>query len=395
MIYRALKYPWRIARKKLADWKTYRFVADRAENNLQDDSFEFDAFRNKILGFLNSLKTDESGVRFKYSHAASCPTLYASAYACMTYSLLNRLDDIQPATKLNWISYFNTFQSAEDGLFYDEAVENEYYNNSDWWGARHLAVHMISAYTQLGAKPAYPFGFLKPFYDLTFLDGFLRENEKFFIGRMDNDFDNKLMNIASLLQYQRDFWADKSAGDAIRHIQKFLLDRLNPDTGIWGDSIINDPISRSRKVQFAYHLFPLFWYDNIFSFDYKKITEVTLLTQNKFGGFGVQPNSSACDDIDSVDILVRFAKFSGRYDSQLIESLKRAMTWNLLNQVADGGLVFRLNEPFTYGHQELSSGKNQGAVFPTWFRTLNMAYLCKGLDIPSDFKTTRCPGYEF
>lgn len=277
----------------------------------------------------------------------------------------------------------------------DPVVQNEYYNDSDWWGARHLAVHMISAYTQLGAKPRHPFKFLSPFYDLTYLEKFLQDNVSAFDGDMNNDFDNKLMNLSCVLQYQRDFWNDKRAGEAVRFIQEFLLKKVNPETGIWGDSVIDTDVIRSRKVQFAYHLFPLFLYDNIFKFDIDKVAEITLLTQNKFGGYGVKPNSSACDDIDSIDILVRFTKLTTVPWPTIEQSLQRGMRWNLLNQVDDGGFVFRLNEGFMYGHAELSSMANQGAIFPTWFRTLNMAYLCKGLGVPSDFKIVRCPGYEF
>jgi len=33
---------------------------------------------------------------------------------------------------------------------------------------------------------------------------------------------------------------------------------------------------------------------------------------------------------------------------------------------SNGGFVFRLYELFTYGHEEMSSELNQGAMFPTW-----------------------------
>jgi hypothetical protein len=216
-----------------------------------------------------------------------------------------------------------------------------------------------------------------------------------FLGEMNNDFDNKLMNIGCLLQYQRDVWNDERAGAAVTFIQQFLIQKINPQTGIWGDSIIDNPVQRSRKVQFAYHLFPLFFYDKKLNFDFKKITKVTLQTQNKFGGFGVAVNSSACDDIDSVDILVRVFNFEKNCESEINEALKKGLKWILLNQMNDGGFVFRLNENFTYGHQQLSSIKNEGAIFPTWFRTLSLAYLCRFLNIPSDFKIVKCPGYEF
>ena len=395
MIIRILKYPVRVIRRKWKAWNNYRFVSARAKMAHQETRFEFDEYSDRTIKFIESLKTDHSGVRFRYSHSCNKPTLYASSYACQTFSLLGRLNLHSPNVRNSWVEYFNSFQREKDGLFYDEAVRNEHYDNSDWWGARHLAVHMMSAYTQLGARPRHPFRFLQPYYDLPYLERFLIDNNQAFEGDMNNDFDNKLMNLYSAMQYQRDFWGDQQAGRCAEFLQRYLLRKLNTQTGIWGDADITDASLRSRKVQFAYHLFPLYWYDNIYSFDVNKIKDVTLATQNKFGGYGVQPNSSACDDIDSVDILVRFSAFSKKQDERVQASLRRGMHWNLLNQVADGGFVFRLNEQFTYGHEELSSLANQGAIFPTWFRTLNMAYLCNGLNIPAPFNITRCPGYEF
>ncbi|MFM6671549.1 MAG: hypothetical protein ACKPJO_15710, partial [Dolichospermum sp.] len=69
--------------------------------------------------------------------------------------------------------------------------------------------------------------------------------------------------------------------------------------------------------------------------------------------------------------------------------------WVLCNQVKDGGFVFRLYEPFSYGHKETSSTENQGAMLPTWFRILCLVYLLNYLKISNDFVITKCPGYEF
>ncbi len=393
MIYKAIKYPLRIVLKRYNDWNTFRYVSSRAKSF--EGSFEFNEFKSRVLLFINNLRTDESGVRFRYSDTNEQPTLYASAYACMTYSLLGELDSQGTTLKESWVAYFDSFQNSKDGLFYDQVVRNEHYDNSDWWGARHLALHMISAYTDLGAKPRYRFHFLEQFYDLEYLQKWLKENESMFEGDLNNDFDNRLMNIGCLLQYQRDSWQDDKAANAIRFIQEFLRNKINTETGIWGESPLGNSVQCSRKVQFAYHLFPLFFYDDLYSFDFNKIAEATLRTENRFGGYGVAINSSACDDIDSVDILIRIAKLAPKYEGAISDSIRRGLKWILLNQMSDGGFVFRLNEPFVYGHQQLSSTKNSGAVFPTWFRTLSLAYICRFLNIPSEFQIRRCPGYEF
>jgi hypothetical protein len=396
MIKRILKYPFRIARQQFQTWQNERYVTDRVNHHSRDiDSFNFPALKNNVVQFLRSLQTDDSGVRYRYAASCTEPTLYSSAYACMTYSLLNELSRFDLATRKNWIEYFNSFQRQDTGLFYDPQVDNKHFNDSDWWGARHLVLHMISAYTDLGERPVYPFRFLEPYYNHHFLHHWLLENDEKFTGSMDHDFDNKLMNIVCLLQYQRDFWKDETAARAVKYIQQELIKKINPQTGLWGDSHLEDPAIRSRKVQFAYHLFPIFFYDDLYPFDIPKIIDVVLKTGNAFGGYGVRANSSACEDIDSLDILVRLSRFSEALESGVQVSLKKNFRWTTANQMEDGGFVFRLNEKFVYGHEQMSSKKNEGAIFPTWFRTLSLAYLNKYFELPGDFKITRCPGYEF
>ncbi len=130
-----------------------------------------------------------------------------------------------------------------------------------------------------------------------------------------------------------------------------------------------------------------------------RIIDSCLRTQNKFGGFGVPANSSACEDIDSIDPLVRLY-FLGNYRKEEIKkSLERAIVWVLVNMNEDGGFVFRRMEPFVYGHKLMSSGKDESAMFPTWFRTLSLAYLAKALPTSFlgkfDWQFIRCPGYQF
>ena len=200
------------------------------------------------------------------------------------------------------------------------------------------------------------------------------------------------MNVVTALQYQRDFWQDKRAGLALDFIQKYLLTKINPKTGLWGNYDTNDKNDLSRMIQFAYHLFPVYFYDKIDIPDKEGIIDYTLKTQNIYGGFGVKLNSTACEDIDSIDILIRFANQTDYKNRETISALKKAFIWILANQNVDGGYVFIRNESFHYGHSEMSSGRNESAMFPTWFRTLTIAYLSNYL-FGSQFKIVDAPGY--
>lgn len=358
------------------------------------NNFDYFSIKPKISGLLELLGDSELPFMYRYSQSCSQPTLYASAYACMTKSMLGDLADLDDQQKADWVRYFDSFQEQRVGLFYDPVIQNEIYADTDWWGARHLALHMISAYTDLGARPRYPFKFLESYYDKDGMRRWLDQYEWASEAIGHGDPDNKIMNIGCLLQYQRDAWKDENAGLAVENLKTYLREKLNPDTGMWGGFSPDEKHQRSRMVQFAYHLLPIFFYDGDFDFDADRIVGIVLRTQNRFGGFGVQPNSSACEDIDSIDLLIRFHPFvSSGLQKQIEAALNKAFSWVLLNQAEDGGFIFRLNEKFVYGHHETSSLAGDGALFPTWFRTLSLLYLANFFGIDHNFRYNRCPGY--
>lgn len=373
----------RIEKNVAARVRAARFLAAEADLALR-------AALDRVLEFVQRHRVDEFS--YLYSLSATRPTLYSSVYACLTLSILGRLKELPAEQKRRWVAFFDSFQSA-DGLYYDPAVRNELYDDTDWWGARHLALHMISAYTDLGGRPRHRFRFLEPYCDLPRMKAWLDQSDWDTSFAYEDDTDNKIMNIGSLLQYQRDAWGDSRAGEAVSFLQDYLKERVNPDTGMWGTWDVGDPYQLSRMVQFAYHLYPLFLYDKK-SLGYPgRIVDHVLKTQNALGGFGLLANSSACEDIDSIDILCRLAPELPERRAEIDQALNRALRWVLCNQVEDGGFVFRLYEPMTYGHREMSAGENQGALFPTWFRTLSLAYLARHFSC-TGFHITPAPGLE-
>ncbi len=367
----------------------------KKSNHVTIDSFNFKNFKCQIICFLKSMQAGEL-YQYKYSASCSKPTLYASSYACMTFSLLGELSKLSSEEKNDWRLYFDSFQSHSDGLFYDKAIQNEVFNIADWWGARHLALHMIAAYTELGFKPRYPFLFLEKYYDHATIQKWLDQFNWNDASIGAEDLDNKIMNIGCLLQYQRDSWGDARAADSVVFLKQYLRSKLNVNSGMWGNFDHEDPHQCSRMVQFAYHLFPIFFYDGDYNFDCELIVNLVLKTRNKLNGFGVNLNSSACEDIDSIDLLIRLHEYCTPATRVKVgEVIRDAFAWVMLNQVEDGGFVFRLEENFEYGSPETSSIKNKGAMLPTWFRTLSVAYMSDYLTKARLFTITKCPGYEF
>lgn len=353
-------------------------------------NFNYDQIKLDTLSYVKSLNINH--LEYKYSKNSNIPSLYSSVYTLLIYSLYDEIKDLSVHEIKKWGNYINSFQNEEDGLYYDSNIRNEYYDDSDWWGARHLNLHIINALMVLNIKPKYEFKFLTKYYDLQYTQKWLSSfnwDQKF---SHENDIDNKLMNIVISLQFQRDCFNDNKAGSTVEFIQHFLYSKINPSTGMWGTYDIHNKEDLSRMVQFAYHLFPIFFYDDIIDFQYNKIIDFTLRTQNKYGGFGVKLNSSACEDIDSIDILIKFSKFTNYKSEEIKKALQRAFIFVLGNQNEDGGFVFRRDEKFWYGHYEMSSGVNESAIFPTWFRTLSIAYLSEYFKI-GNYNIVKSPGY--
>ena len=355
-------------------------------------NFDFSKIKRKTLNYVKRLRCNSGDFEYGFSFSSSHPNLYSSAYACMLFSLFGELKNYSLKCKDRWIHYFNSHQSREDGLFRDESISNPIFETEDWWGARHLACHMIIAYTALGGKPKYDFSFLQPFYDPRYTIKWLESRNW---GEKIDYTGNEIMNHGVLLQYSRDVFHNSEAGNALTIIIEWLSKRINPATGLWGTISLNTPTNRSKIVQAAYHILPLFFYDRYAVPSRDKLIDNLLRTQNSIGGFGVCLNSSACEDIDTVEPLIRLTKQTNYRREDIKIALLKFLPWLFVNQNDDGGYVFRRHEPLTYGHIRLSSKSDESNLFATWFRTLCLAYVINFLQADDIFHFTNAPGYEF
>jgi len=339
---------------------------------------------------------------WRASLSADQPTLYSACYAVLIHSLLNTLDSADHA---EWIVGFNQCQD-EDGLYRDPVIFNEgwYADDPLWCGRPHLTCHVLMALAALDAVAPREMFFLAPYRDPDRLRRWLQErdwNERVaFTG-------NEVMNIGTLLQYARDFHGDVQAGKAVDAMLDWLdTHHVNPSTGLWGSLDISDPVKRSHAVQAAYHWWPLYFYDRRPVPFAEEAINSLLATQNPQGGFGwgihnpENPfDSSACEDIDSMDPLARLSQCTPHRRDEIHRALEKAVTWVLSNQASDGGFVFTRNRAFSHGHPAMSAGPGQASLFPTWFRLLSLAIAAQALPdhslarIPWQFLS--CPGMQF
>jgi len=351
--------------------------------------------REKTLWFTEQMHFQSRPYgQYRYSPSGQSPLLYASVYACLLRDLYNDMSQLSFSEKQDWICYITNHQH-EDGLFKDAAIANQLAETADWWGWRHLTLHTVMALDALGTVASKKLSFLKQFKNRSVIVKWL--NNRDWNGNVAN-VSNEIQNYCALIQYARDYHDESWAEDAL-NIFYDELDRLqDANTGSWGKKIGNSNLL-SITVQAGYHIWLLYFYDKKQINFADKIIDCCLSTQNKLGGFGPFLNSSACEDIDSIDPLVRLYGLTSHRRSEVKNACESAIAWILANMNRDGGFVFRRNEPFMYGHENMFSGINESSMFATWFRSLSLAYISKVLPnlqvVAFPWKFLSCPGYQF
>lgn len=359
--------------------------------------WNFPRFQAEIMKYMGDMHIGTHAYKYSASRQESC--LYASVYAVMTEGLLGTLYERKASELKEWADYLNSFQSPEDGLYYDPSLTGASYEHqgawNEGWGKHHLMGHMIIALARLGHTPKYPLKYLEKYYDTEYLtawmDGFDFSGDVWTVS-------NYFMNLYSVLEYARDYMGERRADDAVRTMAQWLLDRQHPETGMWHIQKFDtlDHLGKLKVVRAAYHFFPLFVYEQITLPYQAKIVDSILPLQNSWGGWTVEKgNSGACEDIDAVEPLIRFASVCPELSKDIRAAVIRSMVWQFACRNADKGFSFYLRSGHEYGgHPSTSSLRDESSMFATWFRTLCIAYETRFLGMSAPFKIGRYPGYE-
>jgi spore maturation protein CgeB len=360
-----------------------------APNTLVSDLFD------GALAFTDSLRVPSAGPgRYLYSPAGTQPLAYASTYAVLLRHLLGDLDDLTNEERGEWAAYLNGFQCS-DGLYRDPVLASAMAEQEDWWGWRHLTAHVVSALACLDSRPERRF---------TFLDEICRPGRAgSWIAsqaweRQPDSASNSVMNRGVLLQYERDFCSRPEAGFALEEFYDYLDEAVDADTGLWGLSQNRTWEALSVAVQTSYHLWNLYFYDGRPIRHADRAVDSCLRLQNRLGGFSYRPDSSACEDIDAVDPLARLGA-AGLRQGDVSAALRATIRWSWANRVPGGGMVFRRFDGFAYGHELMTTGRDEPHLFGTWFRALLVGYAVSFLGEPAAatarLRWVTCPGYQY
>lgn len=349
--------------------------------------------RKKTLEYVESMRQQgETYGRYKYAAGQKKPVLYASIYAVLARHLYRDFNGLTQDQKNEWIEYIKSFQ-CEDGWFRDPEIDCELADSADWWGWRHLTFHAIMALGCLGGVADKQFTFIEQFKKNDFIESWFN---KTYLSSQKNI--HLIMYAVTLLQYARDFQGEVWADSAVYKIIGLLDLQQDKKTGCWSTTT-KDPGSINEGVKISYHFWTFYFYDKYPINFLEAAIDSILSTQNSFGGFDNSVNSSACDDIDSIDPICRMAKLTEYKKNDIKNVLYKSLSWVLANMNEDGGFVFKRGQAFEYGHKKMYSKVDESNMFATWFRTLSLAYIGKSLpDSLSgkfDWDLEKIPGLQF
>jgi hypothetical protein len=377
------------AREEIVSRIATRVVREGVPRRL---NWSFEGHADNTMRYLASC--NRGGFDYSFCASVSTPVLYGSVYAFMLHSMLRKFSASKQIGA--WIDYFDGFQT-DDGQFRDPTLAGDAFEHiggwGEGWGVRHITAHMITPYARAGRRPALPFRFLEPHYEPGSLDTWLG---KFNFREQLWSQSNHVMNLYSVLQFARDHMAEPRAGFAVDRIANWLRETQNPETGMWHDGPLTSRAQMNDAIRAAYHYYPLFEYDGHHLPFQQQTIDAIIKTQNSWGAFEEEDRpAGACEDIDALDPLLRFAQRTGHRQDDVTLAAERAFVWILSCRNEDGGSASMPEHGFHYGNHPLTTSKTgESNLLATWFRTLNVAYLSEFIGLPQKFVIGRYPGYE-
>jgi len=329
---------------------------------------------------------------YRCSGSTTEPILYGTLAALLIKHLYNMEEDAIPVELERVLQY-----QGDDGLFRDGVIACRQAEVEDWFGWRHLTLQALMTLAMYGVPATKELRYLDRFSDKDVFRKYIDSRDW---GARAGFTSNELQNVGVMLQYARDYQNSAQASALLEILYEALETKQDPQSGLYGDRF-DTPEWLSAGVQAGYHFWLILLYDNRPLKYPEAIVDSTLRTQNPLGGFGVNWNSSACEDIDSIDPLVRLSRVTDYRLDDVKACLWKGLAAVLSNLNDDGGWVFRRHEALHF-HPQMANAANESNVFFSWFRTLGLAYCLTGLgeECPSSLRydwniPRRVPGHQF
>ena len=188
---------------------------------------------------------------------------------------------------------------------------------------------------------------------------------------------NNILFVGQMLIYLRDVERYSGADDALRLWFAWLDSAADISTGLWGT---DGYCSRVEAVYGGYHQLLVYYHENHPLPNVRGLVDTVLALQHEDGGFNPYGNAGACEDVDSVDILVNCYKRIDYRRPEVRSALRRCLHHILATQNEDGGFPYNLDQPQSHmGIPGTEAAPNVSCTFPTWFRIHTLALIAEVL----------------
>ena len=319
--------------------------------------------------FLRSLLSNCDGL------ASSRPggpiTLYGTCYALLG---LHYLGEKAPVTD-HVRQFVASTQDSESGLLIGPELVGFEAAPGVMHDREHLLMHLTCSALpfcqQFAIELKHPIRAAHKFCDQEFLKQWMESRDwhrAWFEG-------NNILFVGQLLVYLRDTEMHPGAATALNAWFQWLDHSVDQNTGLWGTNGFCSPM---EAVYGGYHQLLVYYYEDHPLPSVRGLVDTVLKLQHDDGGFNPHGNAGACEDIDSVDILVNCYKRLDYRRDDIRHALRRSIRHIFATQNSDGGFPYSRNCAQTHmGIPGTDAEANVSCTFPTWFRIHTLALIAE------------------
>lgn len=275
---------------------------------------------------------------------ASCedPELLSTCFGVLAQETVGTLERSSNQRPQEIAEYILRSQDEYSGLFAPTEIKSE---DLLWplvcdirYVKYQVTYFALSALTALGKRPLHALRFAERFLDRDYALGWVEAGPW-------HDPWNHSNRIMFLLRYLLHIAIHEDRVEAYQVYDAVLgelLRQQNPETGLWHGSANSDI---QTAVYAAYHFFPFIFWRGILPPYAERIIDSTLSIQHADGLFAPQIGGGACEDLDAIDMLVKFSLVTDHRAKEVKRALFRAFDRILQLQKSDGGFPNYLLQP--------------------------------------------------
>ena len=301
------------------------------------------------------------------------PTLYGTCYGLLARHYLGESVEVaEPARR-----FIQDGQQASTGWFTGPELRDFQAPPGVRHDREHLLMHLtctaLPVCRQWGIPVRHPLVGALRFCEIGQLRSWLEQRDlknAWFEG-------NNLLFAGQLLVYLRDAVGEPRAAAALNTWFDWLEQRVDPRTSLWGTNGFCGP---EEAVYGGYHQLLVYYHEQRALRNPGGLVDVVLDLQHPDGGFHPRGNAGACEDVDSVDILVNVYKQADHRRREIRLALRKCLRHILAQQNRDGGFPYTRNRSQSHmGIPGTGAPANVSTMFPTWFRIHTLALMAEVL----------------